>query len=102
MRKCSGFGFLLVGLFIGAAIGGVAALLFSPVSGPETRRQMRNRLLTVADMAKNVAERAEMAADRLGEQVDHYLGRDDEVAWRKVREIREGVQRYTDARAPQQ
>jgi len=27
--------------------------------------------------------------------MDHYLGRDEEVAWRKVREIREGVQRYT-------
>ena len=33
----------------------------------------------------------------LGRRVDHYLGRDEEVAWRKVREIREGVQRYTQA-----
>jgi hypothetical protein len=33
----------------------------------------------------------------LGERVDHYLGRDEEAAWRKVRELREGVSRYTHA-----
>ncbi len=27
--------------------------------------------------------------------MDHYLGRDEEVAWRKVQEIRDGVQRYS-------
>ena len=45
------------------------------------------------------AEQAERAAEVLGGRVEHYLGRDDEVAWRKVREIREGVERYTQAQA---
>ena len=46
-----------------------------------------------------LAEQAENAAELLGGRVEHYLGRDEEVAWRKVREIREGVQRYTQAQA---
>ena len=49
-------------------------------------------------LARNVADRAEQTAHVLGERVDHYLGRDEEAAWRKVRELREGVARYTQAR----
>ena len=49
----------------------------------------------MAEAARIVAERAESAAAVVGDRVDHYLGRDEEVAWRKVRELREGVQRYT-------
>ena len=52
-----------------------------------------------ADVARDVADRAEVTAEVLGERVDHYLGREQEVAWRKVREIREGVDRYTQAQA---
>jgi hypothetical protein len=44
-----------------------------------------------------MAERAERAADQIGGRVDHYLGKDEQVAWRKVAEIREGVDRYTQA-----
>jgi hypothetical protein len=50
-----------------------------------------------AELARGIAERAESAAVALGGRVDHYLGREEEVAWRKVREIREGIQGYTQA-----
>jgi hypothetical protein len=50
-------------------------------------------------MARVVADRAENAAEVLGERFDHYMGRDEQIAWRKVREIREGVDRYTQAQA---
>jgi hypothetical protein len=46
-----------------------------------------------------MAERAEHAAEVIGGRVEHYLGRDEEAAWRKVNEVREGVQRYTRAQA---
>jgi hypothetical protein len=46
-----------------------------------------------------MAERAERAAEDIGGRVDHYLGNDEQVAWRKVAEIREGVERYTQAQA---
>lgn len=88
-------GYLLIGIVAGATLGFVAGLLFAPRSGAQTRRRVAAEAQRVARTARVVAERAERAADVLGEQVDHYLGRDEEVAWRKVREIREGVQRYT-------
>jgi len=85
----------MAGLLVGVAAGSLAALLVSPATGAETRRALRLQLLGLADIAKNVADRAEVTADYLGEQVERALGGEEEVAWRKVREIREGVQSYS-------
>lgn len=87
--------YFVIGLFVGTVAGVVAGLLLAPDSGARTRRRIANEALRVADAAKAVAERAERTAGIVGERVDHYLGRDEEVAWRKVRELREGVQRYS-------
>jgi gas vesicle protein len=78
------------------AAGSLAALLVSPATGADTRRAIRLQLLGLADIAKSVADRAENAADYLGDQVGMALGGEEEVAWRKVREIREGVQKYSE------
>jgi hypothetical protein len=87
--------YFAIGLIIGAVGGVVAGLLFAPGSGARTRRRIANEALRVADVARGIAERAEKTAEVVGERVDHYLGRDEQVAWRKVRELREGVQRYS-------
>lgn len=89
--------YFAIGALVGLAAGLVVGLLFAPSSGAKTRRRLANEALRAAEMARSVADRAERAAENLGGRVDHYLGRDEEVAWRKVREIREGVQRYTRA-----
>jgi len=89
--------YLVIGLVVGAVGGFVAGLLLAPASGYKTRQRLANEALRAADVARGLAERAESAAELLGGRVEHYLGRDEEVAWRKVREIREGVQRYTEA-----
>ncbi len=89
--------YLAIGLVVGAIVGFVAGLLFAPNSGHKTRQRLADEALRAADVARALAERAEHAAEVLGGRVDHYLGRDEELAWRKVREIREGVQRYTQA-----
>jgi gas vesicle protein len=95
MRR--GVEYLAIGLIVGAVVGFLAGLLFAPNSGMKTRQRLANEALRAADVARNIAERAEDAAETLGGRVEHYLGRDEEVAWRKVKEIREGVQRYTQA-----
>ncbi len=95
MRRC--LPVFVIGLIFGAAAGALGALLLSPSSGAETRRAIRAQLLALADVAKTVAERAEAAADYLGDQVGRALGGDEEIAWRKVREIREGVARYSES-----
>jgi gas vesicle protein len=87
--------YFAIGLFTGVAVGIVTGLLLAPYSGAQTRRRLAQEARRVSDVARNVADKAELTAVALGERVDHYLGRDEETAWRKVREIREGVQRYT-------
>ncbi len=89
--------YFVIGTVTGVAIGIVIGLLVAPDSGARTRHRLAEEARRVAEAARIVAERAERTAEVLGERVDHYFGRDEEVAWRKVREIREGVQRYTEA-----
>lgn len=90
----------VMGLVTGVVLGIGVGLLFAPTSGTRTRRRLADEAQRAADMARGFAERAEQAAGVLGGRVEHLLGRDEEVAWRKVRELREGVQRYTEAQTP--
>jgi gas vesicle protein len=91
--------YFVIGCIAGLVVGVVGGLLLAPRAGVETRRRLASRALQAAEVARTVAERAEVTAEVLTERVDHYLGRDQEMAWRKVREIREGVDRYTQAQA---
>jgi len=95
MRK--NLALLLIGLATGVVLGIVIGLLFAPAPGTKTRRRIADEAQRAADLARGFADRAEHAAGAIGGKVEHYLGRDEEVAWRKVRELREGVQRYTEA-----
>lgn len=91
--------YFMIGTVVGAVLGVVAGLLLAPASGAKTRAKLSAEARRAADAALVLAERAERAAEKLEDAVDHYLGRDDEAAWRKVKEIREGVQRYTQTQA---
>jgi len=92
--------FLAIGVIAGAALGFLAGLLFAPSSGAATRKRLSDEAIRAAEVAREIAERAERAAEALGGRVEHYLGRDEEVAWRKVREIRAGLEGYTQAQQP--
>jgi gas vesicle protein len=87
--------YFLIGILVGGVVGVVIGLLFAPSPGAQTRRRIADEASRVADAAREVAHRAEVVAETLGVKMDHYLGKDEEVAWRKVQEIREGVQRYS-------
>ncbi len=87
--------YFVIGMFIGAAAGVIAGLMFAPVPGTEARRRIASEASRLGEVARSVAERAETAVETVGSRMDHYLGRDEEVAWRKVQEIRDGVQRYS-------
>lgn len=90
-------GWFVAGTLLGLAAGVVLGILVAPDSGARTRRRLAAEARRAAEVARTVAERAERVAEDLGGKVEHYLGRDEEAAWRKAREIREGVQRYTRA-----
>jgi len=89
------FTYFVLGVLVGGAAGLAIGLLFAPNSGAQTRGRLASEASRVADAARHVAEQVESMAQVLGTQRDHYLGRDEEVAWRKVQEIREGVQKYS-------
>jgi gas vesicle protein len=87
--------YFVIGVIVGGFGGLLIGLLLAPSSGYATRQRLAVEARRAAEVARALADRAESAAEMLGGRVDHYLGRDEEVAWRKVREIREGVQNYT-------
>lgn len=87
--------YLAIGMIVGAVAGFTAGVLFAPSSGAKTRQRIASEALKAAEVARDIAERAERAAEVIGGRVEHYLGRDEELAWRKVREIREGLDGYT-------
>ena len=92
--------YIAIGLVIGAAAGFVAGLLYAPATGAATRRRLAGGARRAAEAAKGFAEKAEEAAETLSGRVEHYLGREEELAWRRVREIREGLAGYTQTRIP--
>lgn len=87
--------YLIIGVIAGAALGFVAGLLLAPSSGRQTRRRIADEAARAAETARAIAEKAEQAADVIGDKVGHYLGKDEEMAWRRVNEIREGIRGYT-------
>lgn len=87
--------YISIGLVVGAVAGFVAGILFAPASGAMTRRRLASEARRAADIAKDLADRAEQAAGSLGGRVEQYLGREEELAWKRVREIREGLAGYT-------
>ena len=52
----------LAGVFIGAIVGGVAAVLLAPQSGPETREQVAERGLELKSRAEDAVQRAQQVA----------------------------------------
>lgn len=87
--------YFVIGVFVGVAAGILAGLMFAPASGGETRRRFTEEASHLVETARSVAERAESIVENVGSHMDRYLGRDEEAAWRKVQEIRDGVQRYS-------
>ncbi len=92
--------YLAIGTIVGLALGFVLGVLFAPASGTRTRQRLADEARRAAEAAREIADKAEHAAEVLGGRVEHYLGRDEEVAWRKVREIRQGIEGYTQTSQP--
>ncbi len=85
----------VVGLVLGGVLGAFLALILAPWTGREVRDRLSTGAAHTADAVRGAAREVGVAVRTLEERGERYLGRDEEIAWRKVNEIREGVQRYS-------
>lgn len=60
---------LVTGIVIGAAVGGVLALLYAPKKGSETREFIREKAEDATHLAKRTAEDVRVKAGRVAEDV---------------------------------
>ena len=58
-------GFFLAGLLVGAALGAVAALLFAPAPGEETRELLSQKGIELKGKAKELSDEAKERAEAL-------------------------------------
>jgi gas vesicle protein len=87
MSERDEFGAFLVGFIVGGLTGAVAALLFAPQSGEETRAVIKERSIELRDKAAEEAEaawkRAEAAAiearDRAEELTKQAMAQGEEI-----------------------
>ena len=63
------FGAFAIGLVIGGLAGAVAALLFAPQSGEQTRAQIKEKSIELRDKAQQSSQEAMARADELTRQL---------------------------------
>jgi len=85
----------IVGLVLGGVLGALLALVLAPRTGRVVCDRLSTGAAHAADAVRGAAREVGAVVRTLEERGERYLGRDEEVAWRKVNEIREGVQRYS-------
>jgi len=86
--------FFIAGAAAGLVVGFVAGLLLAPVSGAIARKRIADEAAYTIERARTLAAQAENIAEVVGRRMEHFLGREEEVAWEKIRELREGLSRF--------
>ncbi len=62
-----------IALAIGAAAGGVVALLYAPQSGDKTRKQLKRNLDDAGDALEEAGEYLKKQADRLAKEAEKLM-----------------------------
>jgi gas vesicle protein len=73
MSTRDGVGLLFVGLLVGALSGVIAALLFAPQSGAETRTMIKDKSIELRDKAQQTAEQARAKGDEVYQQLKDQM-----------------------------
>jgi gas vesicle protein len=64
--RMSGVGMFFIGLAAGAVAGGIAALLFAPKSGKETREMIRGKAVETGQMIQSRANEVKERVSKIG------------------------------------
>jgi gas vesicle protein len=91
---------VVTGLLIGGAIGAVAALLFAPRSGEETRAELRDKAMeyrekameTVNDTVSQAKSKASELTDRAKDKADELRHRTKEMADKEYERVSQAAE----------
>jgi gas vesicle protein len=74
---------LLLGIFIGGAVGAVSALLIAPKSGTEMREDLSNKYRSLNDktqqLAANIGQKTQEIADTISSQTTNLVDKANET-----------------------
>lgn len=73
MSSRDGIGLFFIGLLVGALSGVIAALLFAPQSGAETRTMIKDKSIELRDKAQQTAEQARAKGDEVYHQLKDQM-----------------------------
>lgn len=90
------FGAFVVGLLIGGASAAVAALLFAPQSGAETRAMIKEKSIELRDQAQQTAEEALARAEAVATEARAHA---DEMARTLKEQVPSAVEAVRSAAA---
>jgi len=68
-----GVGTFFLGILAGAVIGGVAALLMAPKSGPETRDMLKDRFSQMKEIVRSKTKEAQEHAQGAAEEMQSRM-----------------------------
>ena len=86
---------LLLGTIIGLVVGGVAALLFAPAEGEETRRKIRMATDQACDKAKDMAAKGKEYVHNTQAQLQEAVKAGRHAAEEKREELEKKVHAQT-------
>ncbi len=89
--------YFAIGSLVGLAVGVILGFLFAPTSGDRLRKNIADQASRAGEAAREIAMRTESVAGSLADRMNQMLGREEETARKKILEIRQGVDSYTQA-----
>jgi gas vesicle protein len=94
-------GTFLAGLVLGSLVGAAVAMLMAPASGPDTRRQIREKSLQLRSQAEQQMEEARQRAEEMQERGRVVLEEQKARLNKAIEDAKRGVpQDQSDLTAP--
>lgn len=93
-KKRFGIFEFIVGLFIGFFAGGIAALLFAPFSGAETRGQIANKATGFKSTVGELIDQARGNIDMAINQLEKVVGLQERNLRKKLNAIKAQLDEY--------
>jgi gas vesicle protein len=93
-------GTFLAGLVLGGLVGAAVAMLMAPASGPDTRRQIRERSVELRSQAEHQMEEARKRAEEMQERSRVVLEEQKAKLNKAIEDARHGAKQVPEDLTP--